>query len=161
MLTRCDQVPDQDVRAIETKARKLAPNAPVVVTEHAPVEWVQHDAPPRPIEVLRGRPVVAFCGLGNPDAFRRTLRDIGSEPRDFRSFPDHHSYTRADVESLRDWARRQPADTVLATTQKDLAKLRTARIGERDLFALRIGLRVRPSADADRFREALANVCHG
>jgi hypothetical protein len=49
----------------------------------------------------------------------------------------------------------------LATTQKDLVKLRTARIGERDLFALRIGLRVRPSAEADRFHETLANVCHG
>jgi len=161
MLTRCDQVPDEDVRAIEVQARQFAPGAPVVATEHAPVEWLQHDSPSRPIGAIRGRPIVAFCGLGNPDAFRRTLRDLGGEPHAFRAFPDHHAYTRADVESLRDWARQQPADTVLATTQKDLVKLRTARIGERDLFALRIGLRVRPSAEADRFHETLANVCHG
>lgn len=161
MLTRCDQVPDEDVHAIDAKARQFAPGAPVVATEHAPVEWLQHDSPSRPIQAIRGRPIVAFCGLGNPDAFRRTLRDLGGEPQAFRAFPDHHAYTRADVESLRDWARQQPADTVLATTQKDLVKLRTARIGERDLFALRIGLRVRQSADSHRFHETLANVCHG
>jgi tetraacyldisaccharide 4'-kinase len=161
MVTRCDQVPDDEVRSIAAKARKLAPDATVVVTEHAPVEWLQHDAPSRPIDALRGRPVVAFCGLGNPDAFRRTLRDVGCEPSDFRAFPDHHAYTRADVDSLRDWARRQPPDAVLATTQKDLVKLRTARIGERDLFALRIGLRVRENADSVRFHELLSNVARG
>lgn len=161
MLTRCDQMPDEDVRALETKARKFAPDAPVVATEHAPVEWLQHDAPSRPVETLLGRPVVAFCGLGNPDAFRRTLRDLGCVPKEFRSFPDHHGYTRADLESLRDWARRQPADAVLATTQKDLVKLRTARIGERDLFALRIGLRVRDSAESVCFHELLTNVASG
>jgi tetraacyldisaccharide 4'-kinase len=161
MLTRCDQMSDEDVRAIEAKARKLAPEAPVVASEHASVEWMQYDAPTRPIEALRGRPIVALCGLGNPDAFRRTLRDVGCEPSDFRAFPDHHAYTRADVESLRDWARRQPPDAVLVTTQKDLVKLRTARIGERDLFALRIGLRVRENADSNRFHELLAKVARG
>jgi tetraacyldisaccharide 4'-kinase len=161
MLTRCDQVPDVDVRAIEAHARKLAPNAPVVTTEHAPVEWVQHDAPPQPIDALRGRPVVAFCGLGNPDAFRRTLRDLGCEPKDFRALPDHHAYARADVEALRDWARLQPCDAVLATTQKDIVKLPTARIGERDLVALRIGMRVRDSADSVRFHELLTTIPRG
>ena len=161
MLTRCDQVPDEDVRALEEKARKLAPGAPVVATEHAPVEWVQHDAPSQPINALHRRPVVAFCGLGNPDAFRRTLRDLACEPRDFRAFPDHHAYTRVDVESLRDWARGQPPDAAVATTQKDLVKLRTARIGERELLALRIGLRVRPNVDSDRFHELLTNVARG
>jgi tetraacyldisaccharide 4'-kinase len=161
MLTRCDQVPQEDFREIESKARKLAPASPVVATEHAPVEWVQHDAPSRPVEALHGRPVVAFCGLGNPEGFRRTLKSLGYAANDFRAFPDHHAYTRADVESLRDWARGQPADVALATTQKDLVKLRTARIGERDLFALRIGLRVRETSDSDRFHELLTNVARG
>ena len=156
VLTRCDQVPECDVRSLESRARKLAPGAPVVTTTHEPAEWIQHDAPSRPLASLRGRPVGAFCGLGNPDAFRRTLRSIGCDPTDFRAYPDHHAYTREDVDFLRDWARRQPTDAVLATTQKDLVKLRTARIGERDLLALRIGLRVRESADADRFHEQLA-----
>jgi tetraacyldisaccharide 4'-kinase len=160
VLTRCDQATEAEVRALDATARQLAPGAPVVVTTHAPVEWLQHDAPSRPLAALRGRPVAAFCGLGNPAAFRRTLRDLGCKAADFRTYPDHHAYTRVDVESLRDWARQQPADAALVTTQKDLVKLRTARIGERDLFALRVGLRVREGADADEFHSRLARVCH-
>jgi tetraacyldisaccharide 4'-kinase len=161
VLTRCDQVTGDELATLDRRARELAPGSPVVATTHEPVEWVRHDGSPLPVDALRGRPVAAFCGIGNPDAFRRTLRGLGCEPADFRTYPDHHAYTRADVESLRDWARRQPDGAALLTTQKDLVKLRVGRIGERDLLALRVGLRVRPGPDADEFHGRLARVCHG
>jgi tetraacyldisaccharide 4'-kinase len=156
LLTRCDQV--SDVSKLTGRVRKLAPGRPVVETTHAPVAWLQHEQPDRPIGALHGRPVAAFCGIGNPAAFKNTLRQVGVEPIASRTFPDHHAYTRADVDGLRSWARRQPADAALATTQKDLVKLRTAQIGERDLFALRVGLQVRAGPDADEFRRRLAAV---
>jgi tetraacyldisaccharide 4'-kinase len=156
VLTRCDQVPD--VSRLTDRVRELAPDRPVVETTHAPVAWLQHECRDRPLDTLRGRPATAFCGIGNPEAFRRTLRQVGVEPIAFRTFPDHHAYTRADVDDLRDWARQQPADAALATTQKDLVKLRTARIGERDLLALRVGLQTRPGPDADEFDRRLAAV---
>ena len=60
---------------------------------------------------------------------------------------DHHAYARDDVEDLRSWARRQPTDAVVVTTQKDLVKLRLPRIGERELLALRIQLHVDEGQD--------------
>ena len=59
-----------------------------------------------------------------------------------RTFPDHHAYSRDDIEALRRWARQQPAEVALATTQKDLVKIRLDRLGEHDLWALRIQLQV-------------------
>ena len=44
--------------------------------------------------------VAAFCGIGNPAGFRHTLQACGCQVVDFREFPDHHPYNRADVESL-------------------------------------------------------------
>jgi tetraacyldisaccharide 4'-kinase len=158
MVTRCDQVTDPEVNDLTSWVRDLTPDRPVVASTHAPMAWVQHGHPDRPLEALRGRPVAAFCGIGNPASFRRTLRDLGAEPADFRAYPDHHAYTRADVDDLRAWARRQPADAVLATTQKDLVKLRTDCLGERDLLALKIGLHVRPGPDADALHRRLAAV---
>jgi tetraacyldisaccharide 4'-kinase len=158
LLTRCDQVTESDVSRLASDVRDRAPGRPVVETAHAPVAWVQHGHPDRPPEALHGRPVAAFCGLGNPDAFRHTLRAIGADPAYFRTYPDHHAYTRADVDDLRAWARRQPADAVLATTQKDLVKLRTDRLGERDLLALKIGLRVRPGPGADELHAKLSGL---
>jgi len=155
LLTRCDQVPESAVTELTSRVRTLAPGRPVVPTTHASVAWVQHGHPDRPPDSLRGRPVAAFCGIGNPEAFRRTLGDVGVEPTAFRTFPDHHAYTRADVDDLRSWARQQPTDAALVTTQKDLVKLRIDRLGERDLLALRVGLQVRPGPDADDLHRRL------
>jgi len=122
---------------------------PVAETRHLPEHLVNADRASAPLERLRQRPVAAFCGLGNPEAFRRTLTDLGAAPAAFRTFPDHHAYTRTDVEDLRTWARQQATECVVVTTQKDLVKLRLTRLGERELWALRIHLHI------DAGREAL------
>jgi tetraacyldisaccharide 4'-kinase len=60
----------------------------------------------------------------------------------FRTFADHHAYTRADVEDLRSWAAAQPNETIVVTTQKDLVKIRLPDLGGRRLWALQIALQV-------------------
>jgi tetraacyldisaccharide 4'-kinase len=141
-LTRCDQATEGVKDRIRERVRRLAPGVPMFETAHRPVELVNADGGTDPAEELRGRPVFAFCGLGNPDAFRRTLLYCGAAVADFRTYPDHHAYTREDVERLRAWARGLSADGLLVTTQKDLVKIRLARLGDRPLRALRVRLHV-------------------
>ena len=74
------------------------------------------------IETLRGEPVAAFCGIGNPAAFRHTLQQCGYRAVAFREFPDHHGYDRADVESLIGWAEGLEVRAVICT-HKDLVKI--------------------------------------
>src|SRR5439155_21745522 len=102
----------------------------------------------RRLEDFNGRPLAAFCGIGNPEAFRQTLVNLGATVADFRTFPDHHDYTRSDVEALRTWARQQATDCVVVTTQKDLVKLRLSQLGGRALCALRIRLHITSGQDA-------------
>jgi tetraacyldisaccharide 4'-kinase len=155
LLTRCDQVSERQVCDLIERVRQLAPARPIVPTTHAPVGWLQNGRPERPVEAIRGRPVAAFCGIGNPEAFRRTLRNVGVEPIAFRTFGDHHRYTAADLDRLEAWADEQRSEVTMVTTQKDLVKLRRDRIGERDLLALRVGLQIRPGADANEFHRRL------
>ena len=42
-----------------------------------------------------------------PDGIRELAQ--GANVVDWRVFPDHHAYTREDVEGLRTWARQLPA----------------------------------------------------
>ncbi|MCI0462150.1 MAG: tetraacyldisaccharide 4'-kinase [Gemmataceae bacterium] len=140
VLTRCDQVDPAEVARIRERVARLAPDAPVAETTHRPVEWVNSAGATLPLEALQDKPWVAFCGVGNPEAFRRTLQDLGGLVTAFRTFPDHHRYSRADVEELRGWVRRQATEGVVVTTQKDLVKLPLTQLGERDLWALRIRL---------------------
>ena len=76
----------------------------------------------------------AFCGLGNPEAFRTTLGQIRAadsiekeleatasvrlfQPAFFEIFPDHHRYAEAETEAL---LQRAPK---LVTTEKDWLNL--------------------------------------
>lgn len=64
---------------------------------------------------------VAFCGLGFPQKFFKTLEGMGIELVSTVSFPDHHPYTEADLLGLRDLAERSASP--LLTTRKDWVKL--------------------------------------
>jgi tetraacyldisaccharide 4'-kinase len=99
------------------------------------------------LEVLREHPVGAFCGIGNPEAFRQTLLGLGARPGAFRTYADHHTYSREDVADLCAWGRSLPPDALLVTTQKDLVKLRVTQLGEKPLWALRIRLELATGQD--------------
>jgi tetraacyldisaccharide 4'-kinase len=139
LLTRCDQVSTSDREDLRKVIKALAPQASFAMTRHRAVELVNGDKS-TPLSMLDERPVAAFCGIGNPEAFRRTLTDLGVAVKTFRTYADHHAYTRKDVDELRAWARQQATDCVVVTTQKDLVKLRLTRLGPLPLWALRVRL---------------------
>jgi tetraacyldisaccharide 4'-kinase len=141
VLTRCDQVQPEELGRLRAEVGRIAPGLAVVETTHRPVGLVNGSATAAQQE-LRSRPVAAFCGLGNPEAFRRTLLDLGANVVAFRTFPDHHGYTRADVDDLQRWAGQQPGECLVVTSQKDLVKLRLGQLGGRPLWALRVSLHV-------------------
>jgi len=146
IITRCDLVSPDAVQAIRDVVMRVK-EMPIAESTHCPAEWRNGDAT-LPLDALANRPIAAFCGLGNPDAFRQTLVKLGLNVIAWRTFPDHHPYSRDDVESLRDWARQLPSDAAIATTQKDLVKLRVDRLGDRELWALAIKLKVTAGEDA-------------
>jgi len=64
---------------------------------------------------------VAFCGLGRPEKFRQTIMNQGLTLKGWHAFPDHYSYSRADLERLDQEANDKGAR--LLTTEKDAARL--------------------------------------
>lgn len=156
LLTRCDQAPDAG--AIHDRLTARFPHLTVATSEHRPAELLGGEEP-EPVAMLHGKVVAGFAGIGSPPAFRRTLESLGATVADFRAYPDHHPYTRADVDDLRAWAGRLPADAVVATTQKDWVKLRLPDLAGRPLRAVRVGLAFRDGRDA--FEAALERVLPG
>lgn len=74
-------------------------------------------------DALLGRPVHAFCGIGNPGAFFRDLRLWGFDVASESVFPDHYVYR-----DLRFAANRGAA--ALLTTEKDAMNLEGVNIAE-------------------------------
>jgi tetraacyldisaccharide 4'-kinase len=72
-----------------------------------------------PPNSFEGKEVYAFCGLGNPEAFRRTLVDLGCIIVGFRAFADHHPYTMQDLGQI----ERAAKASAIVTTEKDAVRL--------------------------------------
>lgn len=141
VLSRADLLDEVDRRAIRAAAERQAGPLRWVEARHAPIDLVDAVGRSSPLAGLVGRTVAAFCGIGNPEGFRRSLVPLTGPILGFRAFRDHHDYSAADVADLASWLRDLGADLAL-TTQKDLVKLRAETLGPAPLRALRIGLEV-------------------
>ncbi len=108
---------------IERQLRRWNVCAPVFRAGVEPQAWVehrtgrQHSPAERPFERAG-----VFCGLGNPEAFRRTLARMGVEPVAWLDFEDHHRYRARELRRISEEMRVQGA-TALVTTEKDVMNL--------------------------------------
>lgn len=149
ILSRADLITEHERNEIFGRARRAAPNARWAEARHAPQDLINASGQSQPLDFALGAAgelpssasshrIASFCGIGNPEGFRRTLAKVHAPVIAFRAFPDHHDYQSSDVSSLARWAAEQRASLVL-TTQKDLVKLQVDALGSIPLFALRIG----------------------
>jgi tetraacyldisaccharide 4'-kinase len=160
VLTRCDQTTAEQRERLRRTLNRIVPHLPLVETTHRPVDLCNSEGESAPLDLLRDGPAAAFCGLGNPEAFRRSLLDLGARLEDFRVYPDHHAYSRQDVEELNRWAERLPTGAAIVTSQKDAVKLRLSRLADRPLWWLQIRLSVESGQDTlqERLRSVLPPI---
>jgi tetraacyldisaccharide 4'-kinase len=95
--------------------------------------------------------VVALCGIGNPQAFSDDLLQIGMSITAECFFPDHHEYSRADVEKVLQTARDSGADAIV-TTEKDALRLQGFAAGEIPVYAAQMTIQ---GEDEVRFKSLL------
>ncbi|MEQ9144083.1 MAG: tetraacyldisaccharide 4'-kinase [Parvibaculaceae bacterium] len=107
---------------------------------------------------LEGRRVVAFAGIGRPEKFFATLREVKAEIVGTRAFADHHPFSEGDASALLTLAREN--DAALVTTEKDAVRLRTLDMAAgRDLLAATEILPVSAQFDDPAALDALLRTC--
>ncbi len=98
----------------EVAAAVTAKGGQVFVAQLKPVETS--------LAALRGKRLLAFAGIGDPERFFRSLRACGLEVAREHAFADHHVFSEGDLDALQADARND--QLTLVTTEKDLARLR-------------------------------------
>lgn len=83
--------------------------------------------------------VKAFCGIANPEPFYMTLEAMGYRIRARQSWPDHHSFTRAELMSFR---VSEPTGLPLVCTEKDAVRIDDDLLKE--ICVLRVSARISP-----------------
>ena len=107
-----------------SEVTELAGNRPAFAAEYHPAGWVPLAAnePLRPPEALAGKRVYAFCGLGRPDSFERSLKKLDLNVRRFAALRDHQPYNHDLLNALGLDFMASGAE-MLVTTAKDAVKI--------------------------------------
>jgi tetraacyldisaccharide 4'-kinase len=146
VITRVE--PGDDAAAVEQFLRRYNPLAPIFRSSVVPLKWVDVDSEEElELGALKRDRIGAFCGLGAPESFWRTLERLGIKPEMRRVFPDHHRYTPRDFERLTKEADGFGAD-VLVTTEKDAMNLGGLSLRPLvKLYWLKIGIEIDREGD--------------
>jgi len=128
VLTRCNGVTSGQIETLDRRLGELAPRASRHRALHRAVMLIDPSGAQRPLRALAGRRVMAFCGIGNPEAFFATVDEVGVDPVACVALADHEAYGRAVLDRLRQAARACKAESLL-TTEKDHVKLAAADLG--------------------------------
>jgi tetraacyldisaccharide 4'-kinase len=80
--------------------------------------WLEPEAE---AQILVGRKVVAFAGIGRPAKFFQSLERIGAQIVEGYAFPDHYPYHTSEINELTRAASHHSA--FLITTAKDLVRV--------------------------------------
>ena len=143
VITRCDQVTEAQLSELEQKLRAINSGMVIAKSIHAAMSvkypeptvisakaGIQKDNKKMDsclrrndnIEQLKGKKVFAFCGIGNPDAFLNTIKNLGAELAGSKIYDDHYHYTDTSLAEISEQAGDAGADLIL-TTQKDWTKV--------------------------------------
>ena len=160
VLTRCDQVSEDALSQIEDEIRRINRNLVISRSIHAPVAARTALGTVIPLDQLRNKRVFAFCGIGNPKAFFRTIEQLGAAIVGSRVFDDHYRYTAEDLKTIQEQAQDQQASLVL-TTQKDWTKAAKAGTTEKGPALAYLAIDMRFTAGEESLTALIDRVLGG
>jgi len=98
------------------------------------------------LDEARNMEVYGFCGIAQPESFKKVLNRLKANLVGFHAFQDHHSYSSDNFTSICKDAKDSGARAII-TTEKDFVKLRNLYNADLPLLALPIQLRMKPDFD--------------
>lgn len=140
LFTRADQADPAELARLERMVKRRAPQAVLLRACHRPSHLWSLAAGSNDLAQLKGKRVLAFCGIGNPQSFFSSLAQLSATVVDSMVWPDHHGYETDDVNKMCRWVEAHPQAELVVCTMKDWVKLQTEQLGSLPLGAVAIEL---------------------
>ncbi len=132
VITRSEQVNPEEIEELVLQIRTIRPVIPIGISRTIHPYVHLPGGLQRSTEELRGKKAMAFCGIGNPEAFYQQLRLYGVDLVSTRTFEDHYSYSDGAIDSLYEQAAKNGAEYLL-TTEKDWVKSVNVTLGDQPI----------------------------
>jgi tetraacyldisaccharide 4'-kinase len=165
VITRCDQITKAELSQIEKTLQIINPDVIIARSIHAPAYVKSMDNKEISLEHLKDKKIFAFCGIGNPDAFLNTIKQLGANLVGSKVYNDHHHYTDNCLADIYEQAEHLKVDLIL-TTQKDWTKIISdfkSQISdfESSLPLAYIGIEIKFLAGEDKLRGLIEKTLAG
>ena len=120
---------------------------PVFCADHVPESVVfPHSCEVYVPEFLKGKRILAFAGIAEPESFKQTLMGLGADIAYFRRFRDHYRFKRGDIHALIQMKEKQGAEYVI-TTEKDWVRVSPFAADRPDMAYLSINFELMSGQD--------------
>ncbi len=120
-ITKTDQAASS-LAEIKREIRKKI-KKPLIFSEHSPKKVCSfYDQTSYRLHELKGKKVVAFCGIADHNSFKNTLLQLGTEILVFQRFRDHHRFRPGEISKLLKIKECKKADWLI-TTEKDAVRI--------------------------------------
>ena len=143
VLTKTNLNPD--IQDIKDFLSLINAHALIVESIHHPLGFYELNKKDELLstEALRGKIVSLLCGIGDPYSFENLMISLGINIGLSFVFPDHHPYSRKDLENIARETKKKNID-IIVTTEKDAVRIPRllADTFQQAIFALRIELKI-------------------
>ncbi|AEE15010.1 Tetraacyldisaccharide 4'-kinase [Thermodesulfobium narugense DSM 14796] len=138
VISRFDLIDHKDLLKLMQEIRGINPNTKILLMRYVFKKLVDMSLYREyNLNVLNGKRIFAFCGIGNPDSFFLTCKNLGINIVGSMSFPDHTRYSEKDLLRLYNKSKTLNVDAFL-TTEKDIVKFNFLKSPNFLLYALSI-----------------------
>jgi|FLOH01.1.fsa_nt_gi tetraacyldisaccharide 4'-kinase len=98
-------------------------------------ELIQFETEIIDVQSLKGKNIVAFCGIGKPHYFYKALKDLKIQVNHEMTFRDHQQYGNEALETI-----ASLSSDIIITTQKDFIKLPSSFVQKNTVYYLRVNV---------------------
>ncbi|MDE2143893.1 MAG: tetraacyldisaccharide 4'-kinase [Elusimicrobia bacterium] len=120
VVTHADRITAPELSALREEIHAIHPGVTILESAHKADHVLDvRTEKKHPLAHLKGKPVAAFSGLGDPLSFETQLEELGATLAQTWRYPDHHAYTAQELRSVESLRGGLP----LVTTFKDFVRL--------------------------------------
>lgn len=136
VITNTDNTRQEAISSLIEEIRPYNGRALIFPAEHRPLRFEGHLGETMPLKWAEGKNFFAFCGIGNPESFQKTLSSTGCKIAGIKTYRDHYKYKQKDIDDILKEAQKNNADWIV-TSEKDMTRLKGLNMPE-NLIAITI-----------------------
>lgn len=155
LITKCD---GRDNETLISRLRRYNRTAEIIECTHGPIHLQDlFTGEIQPLGFLREKWVAAVSGIAVPENFERLLEKLGARVEIRRRFPDHHRFTRREMEKFMQRCVQRDMELIV-TTEKDAVRFPRPRDLDVPVYFLRIEVAILRNRAA--WDDLVDRLCH-